>query len=117
MRRNNISSPFLMRDSGVSSRRCDMGVPGSYQYSDALKSSGIVWDDRSLDGWLTDPDRMIPENEMPFNGIKNPPGSHRPACFSERGHQTRRSTAANRTGADGRDGRHDERNDGGRPRP
>lgn len=41
------------------------------RYSDALKSSGIIWDDRSLDGWLTDPDAMVPDNEMPFNGIKD----------------------------------------------
>lgn len=41
------------------------------RYSDALKSSGIIWDDRSLDGWLTDPDRMVPDNDMPFNGIKD----------------------------------------------
>ena len=36
------------------------------RYSDALKSSGIIWDDGSLDGWLTDPDAMVPDNEMPF---------------------------------------------------
>jgi cytochrome c len=47
-------------------------LPSFERYSDALRSSGIVWDDRSLDGWLTDPDRMVPDNEMPFNGIKNP---------------------------------------------
>ncbi|WP_063994907.1 c-type cytochrome [Bradyrhizobium sp.] len=41
------------------------------RYSDALKSSGIIWDDRSLDAWLTDPDRMVPGNDMPFNGIKD----------------------------------------------
>ena len=41
------------------------------RYSDALKSSGIIWDERSLDAWLTDPDRMVPDNEMPFNGIKD----------------------------------------------
>lgn len=40
------------------------------RYSDALKSSGIIWDERSLDAWLADPDRMVPGNEMPFNGIK-----------------------------------------------
>jgi cytochrome c len=44
-------------------------LPSFERYSDALKSSGIIWDDRSLDGWLTDPDRMVPDNEMPFNGI------------------------------------------------
>jgi cytochrome c len=41
------------------------------RYSDALKSSGIIWDDRSLDGWLTDPAGMVPDNEMPFDGIKD----------------------------------------------
>src|SRR5712692_6246509 len=47
------------------------GLSSFERYSDALKSSGIIWDDRSLDGWLTDPDRMVPDNEMPFNGIKD----------------------------------------------
>src|SRR5260370_11222194 len=46
-------------------------LPSFERYSDALKSTGIIWDDRSLDGWLTDPDRMVPDNEMPFNGIKS----------------------------------------------
>ena len=41
------------------------------RYSDALKSSGIIWDDRALDGWLTDPQRMVPDIEMPFEGIKD----------------------------------------------
>jgi cytochrome c len=41
------------------------------RYSDALKSSGIVWDDRALDGWLTDPQAMVPDNDMPFEGIKD----------------------------------------------
>lgn len=47
-------------------------LPSFERYSDALRSSGIVWDDRSLDGWLTEPDRMVPDNVMPFNGIKDP---------------------------------------------
>lgn len=42
------------------------------RYSDALKSSGIIWDDNSLDAWLSDPDGMVPGNEMHFNGIKTP---------------------------------------------
>src|SRR5258707_1339107 len=47
------------------------GPPSFERYSEALKASRIIWDDRSLDGWLTDPDRMVPDNEMPFNGIKD----------------------------------------------
>ena len=46
-------------------------LPSFERYSEALRASGIIWDDRSLDGWLTDPDRMVPDNEMPFNGIKD----------------------------------------------
>ncbi|HLZ05195.1 MAG TPA: cytochrome c family protein [Bradyrhizobium sp.] len=41
------------------------------RYSDALRSSGIIWDDRSLDAWLADPQQMVPGNEMPFQGIKD----------------------------------------------
>jgi cytochrome c len=47
------------------------GLASFERYSDALKSSGIIWDERSLDGWLADPERMVPDNEMPFNGIKD----------------------------------------------
>lgn len=47
------------------------GLPSFERYSDALKSSGIIWDDRSLDAWLTDPQRMVPDNAMPFEGIKD----------------------------------------------
>ena len=47
------------------------GLPSFERYSEALKGSGIIWDDRSLDRWLTDPDGMVPDNEMPFNGIKD----------------------------------------------
>jgi cytochrome c len=35
-----------------------------------LKSSGLTWDDRTLDEWLTDPQHLVPGNEMPFEGIK-----------------------------------------------
>jgi cytochrome c len=44
-------------------------LPSFDRYSDALKASGVIWDDRALDGWLTDPQRMVPNNEMPFEGI------------------------------------------------
>src|SRR6266851_2097121 len=47
------------------------GLSSFERYSDALKSSGIIWDDHALDGWLSDPQRMVPDNEMPFEGIKD----------------------------------------------
>jgi cytochrome c len=64
----NMTGPSL---AGLFGRKAG-SLPTFERYSDALKSSGIIWDDRSLDGWLTDPERMVPDNEMPFDGIKNP---------------------------------------------
>ncbi len=40
-------------------------VPG-FAYSAALKKAGIVWDQKSLERWLTDPDAFIPGNDMDF---------------------------------------------------
>lgn len=49
------------------------GSVGSFErYSDVLKSSGIVWDDKTLDQWITDPQHLVPGNQMTFQGIKNP---------------------------------------------
>ena len=41
------------------------------RYSDALKSSGVVWNDKTLDEWITDPQHLIPGNQMTFPGIKD----------------------------------------------
>jgi cytochrome c len=46
-------------------------LPNFDRYSGALKSSGIVWGDKTLDEWVTDPQRMVPNNAMPFDGIKD----------------------------------------------
>jgi cytochrome c len=45
-------------------------LPSFDRFSAALKSSGLTWDDRTLDQWLTDPQHLVPDNEMPFEGIK-----------------------------------------------
>jgi cytochrome c len=42
------------------------GSVASFAYSAALKKAGIVWDDRSLDKWLADPDAFIAGNDMDF---------------------------------------------------
>ena len=41
------------------------------RYSDALKSSELRWDDKSLDEWIKDPQRFIPGNHMTFQGVKD----------------------------------------------
>lgn len=43
------------------------GTVERYAYSAALKKSKIIWDDNSLDKWLTDPDAFIPGNAMDFS--------------------------------------------------
>jgi cytochrome c len=47
-------------------------LPSFMRYSPALKSSGIIWGETSLDPWITDPQAFIPESHMTFRGIKDP---------------------------------------------
>jgi cytochrome c len=64
----NLSGPSL---SGMIGRKAG-GLESFSRYSDAMKSSGVVWNDKALDAWLADPQHVIPGNQMPFPGIKNP---------------------------------------------
>jgi cytochrome c len=45
-------------------------VPG-YNYSDANKNSGIVWDETTFKEYIKDPRAKIPGTKMTFPGIKN----------------------------------------------
>lgn len=47
------------------------GTVASFEYSDALKKTHIVWDDATLDKWLTDTDALIPGNDMAFHVAKS----------------------------------------------
>ena len=38
-----------------------------YDYSDALKSANIVWNEETLDKWLTDPQTFVPGVKMFFH--------------------------------------------------
>jgi cytochrome c len=42
------------------------GTAAGYAYSDALKKTAVVWDEKSLDKWLSDPDQFIAGNNMDF---------------------------------------------------
>jgi nitrite reductase (NO-forming) len=44
-------------------------VPG-YNFSPAMKASSLVWDAATLDAYLTDPQKVVPGNKMPFPGLK-----------------------------------------------
>ena len=41
-----------------------------FPYLAELKQAGIVWDAKSLDAWLTDPDAVVPGNNMSFHVAK-----------------------------------------------
>jgi cytochrome c len=43
------------------------GSVDSFQYSDALRQSKITWNEESLEKWLTDPEQLIPGNDMAFH--------------------------------------------------
>src|SRR5262249_32534241 len=63
----NMTGPSL---AGLWNRRA--GSLASFsRYSPALKSANIVWNDQTLDDWVTDPQHFVPGNEMTFAGIKD----------------------------------------------
>ena len=43
------------------------GSISTFNYSDALKSSQITWNDALLDKWLTDPESLVPDTDMAFH--------------------------------------------------
>lgn len=42
----------------------------TFKYSPAMKASDLTWDAETLDRYLTDPQKVIPGNRMPFPGLK-----------------------------------------------
>jgi cytochrome c len=47
------------------------GLPSFNRYSPALKSANVVWNDKTLDEWIENPQHFILGNEMTFAGIKD----------------------------------------------
>lgn len=51
------------------------GTAEGYKYSKALVTfgeSGAVWDDETLDQWLTKPKDLVAKTKMAFPGLKKP---------------------------------------------
>lgn len=61
----NILGPSLAAIVGRKS-----GSEPGYSYSPAMKQANIVWDDKMLNSYLADPQKVIPGNKMPFPGLK-----------------------------------------------
>jgi cytochrome c2 len=45
-------------------------VPG-YDFSDAMKNSGLTWNAATLDKYLTSPQAVVPGTKMSFGGLKD----------------------------------------------
>ena len=52
---------------GVFGRKA--GTLADFRYSPALKRSGITWTPESLDTFLADPQKAVPNNRMPYAGM------------------------------------------------
>ena len=53
---------------GIMGRKA--GAEANYNYSPAMKQANFVWDAKSLDAYLADPQKVVPGNKMPFPGLK-----------------------------------------------
>ena len=43
-----------------------------FTYSDALFNSTLTWTPENLDKWIESPPEFVPDNAMPFIGLKDP---------------------------------------------
>ncbi|WP_338465646.1 c-type cytochrome [Novosphingobium sp. ZN18A2] len=48
------------------------GEIAGYNFSDALKASGLTWNEAALDNWIEAPMKDVPGTYMSFPGIKDP---------------------------------------------
>jgi cytochrome c len=61
----NMTGPSL---AGVWKRKAG-GLASFSRYSDAMKGSGLTWDEKNLDRYLENPGQFLPGNHMTFAGI------------------------------------------------
>ncbi len=46
------------------------GMVDGFAYSPAMKKSGVVWDDETLDAFLAKPKKFMPKSRMSFQGLR-----------------------------------------------
>jgi cytochrome c len=56
------------------------GSVKGFDYSEAMKRSGIVWDEKTLDLFLSDPVKTVPGTTMGYAGVKD--GEERSALIA-----------------------------------
>lgn len=63
----NMTGPSL---AGLWGRKAGT-LPSFDRYSPALKSANLIWNDKTLDEWIADPQHLVPDNQMTFAGVKD----------------------------------------------
>ena len=58
------------RHCGLLGRRA--GSVQGFEYSAAMKNSGIIWNAKTLDRFIADPPKSLPGTTMTYAGIKDP---------------------------------------------
>jgi len=43
----------------------------NFDFSEAWKNANFIWTEKTLDNYLLDPHKMIPNNQMPFDGLSS----------------------------------------------
>jgi cytochrome c len=97
---SNMTGPSL---ANVWNRKAG-SLPSFNRYSDALKSANIVWNDKTLDEWIKDPQNIVPGNQMTFVGIKDAQPRADLLAFLKEGTQRGGSQAAQGGGMGGMSG-------------
>ena len=54
---------------GVFGRKA--GTLDDFRYSPAMKRSGITWTAQSLEAFIAEPQKVVPANRMPYDGLPN----------------------------------------------
>jgi cytochrome c len=49
----------------------EAGTVNNYAYSTAMKKSTVVWDEKTLDGYIANPRQFMPGTKMAFPGIRD----------------------------------------------
>lgn len=62
----NMLGPEL---NGLNGRKA--GSVADYPYSDAMKNSGITWNEATFKQYIKDPQAMVKGTKMPFAGLKD----------------------------------------------
>lgn len=65
--------------SGIVGRKA--GSAAGYNYSAAIKSSGVIWSEAALDAFIKAPQSYIPGNNMPYAGLADGQARERLIAF------------------------------------